>query len=209
MRVLVACEFSGRVRQAFRRLGHDAWSCDLLPALDNSQYHYQQDVFNILINDWDLVIAHPPCTYLCSSGLHWNIKRPERAALTEEALEFFLRFVGCAPKVCIENPVGCVSTRFRKPDQAIQPFMFGEDASKKTCLWLENLPRLQETNFISGRLIEGVYRWSNQTNSGQNKLGPSPERAALRSITYQGIADAMATQWGGSLEGLGLDKTTI
>lgn len=194
MRVLVACEFSGTVREAFRLRGHDAWSCDLLPAADGSPHHFQRDVFWILdIEEWDLMIAHPPCTYLASSGLHWNKRRPERAALTEQALRFVQDLMGApVPRIAIENPIGCVSTRIRKPDQIIHPWQFGHDASKATCLWLQGLPPLKPTNVLPGGRSA---RRANQTASGQNKLPPSADRWMLRSVTYQGIADAMAEQW--------------
>lgn len=195
MNVLIACEMSGRVREAFRKKGHDAWSCDLLPSLDNSPYHLQEDVLSLNMTGVDLVIAHPPCTYLSASGLHWNKRRPGRALLTEEAAEFFMKFVQSAPKWCIENPIGCMSTKYRKPNQIIQPWQFGEDASKATCLW-HNLPNLVDTKLVAPRLVDGRPRWGNQTDSGQNRLGPSENRAAIRSLTYQGIADAMADQWG-------------
>lgn len=196
MTVLVACEFSGRVREAFRSRGHNAWSCDLEPSLDDSEFHIQRDVDKILTWSWDLIIAHPPCTYLCSSGMHWNWKRPERAEETNKAVKFFMKFVDSAPKVCIENPVGVMSTLYQKPNQIIQPYQFGEDASKGTCIWLKGLPLLEPTCLVEPRIIDGKRRWANQTDSGQNKLGPSEDRAAIRSITYQGIADAMAEQWG-------------
>lgn len=197
MRVLVACEYSGTVRDAFRSRGHDAWSCDLLPTDGNPTYHYCRDVLDILNDDWDMMIAHPPCTYLCSSGLHWNKRRPERAALTEEALAFVAKLLN-APiaKIALENPIGCISSRIRKPDQVIQPWQFGHDASKATCLWLKGLPLLSPTRLIEPRLINGKKRWGNQTDSGQNKLPPSADRWKIRSTTYQGIADAMADQWG-------------
>jgi hypothetical protein len=198
MRILVACEFSGTVREAFRARGHDAWSCDLLPAADNSPYHLQGDCLWFAENDhpWDLMIAHPPCTYLASSGLHWNKRRPERAAFTELALNFVQNLMclhGIIPRIAIENPIGCISSRIRKPDQIIHPWQFGHDASKATCLWLQNLPPLVPTDVLPGGR---AARRANQTASGQNKLGPSPERWALRSITYPGIAAAMAEQWG-------------
>lgn len=194
MKILIACEFSGVVREAFRKLGHDAWSCDLLPADDNSPYHIHGDVLPRLNDGWDLMIAHPPCTYLCSSGLHWNTKRPERAHQTEEAIVFVQQLLA-APieKIALENPIGCLSTRVRKPDQIIQPWQFGHPESKSTCLWLKNLPKLVATNVVS-KPASG--HWDNQTPSGQNKLGPSANRWKLRSITYQGIADAMAERWG-------------
>jgi hypothetical protein len=195
MRVLVACEFSGTVRDAFIRLGHDAMSCDLLPT-ESPGPHYQGDVLDIIGDGWDLMIAHPPCTYLCSSGLHWNKRRPGREQLTEEAVEFVGKLLD-APikKIALENPVGCISTRIRPYDQAIQPYQFGHDASKKTCLWLKNLPKLMPTSMVEPRMINGKPRWGNQTDSGQNKLPPSDQRWALRSETYLGIAEAMAKQW--------------
>lgn len=193
MRVLVACEFSGTVRRAFRALGYDAWSCDLLPSDDNSPHHRQCDVRALLYDGWDLMIAHPPCTYLASSGLHWNTRRPERAALTEEALTFVLDLAHAPiPRIAIENPIGCLSTRWRKPDQIVHPWQFGHDASKATCLWLKGLPALQPTDVLPGGR---AARRGNQTASGQNKLAPSPDRWKLRSVTYPGIAQAMAEQW--------------
>lgn len=205
MRVLVACEYSGRVRNAFLSRGHDVLSCDLLPSEDNSPYHYQGDVFDLLYQDWDLLIAHPPCTYLSVSGLHWNKRgvmvdgRP-RQELTDQALDF-VRALMAAPikKKAIENPVSCISSQIRKPDQIIQPYDFGEDASKKTCLWLEGLPLLKPTRYVEPRIVEGKPRWANQTDSGQNNLGPSDDRWKERSRTFQGIADQMAIQWGGIL----------
>lgn len=202
MRVLVACEFSGTVREAFRRRGHDAWSCDLLPAADASPFHVHGSVLDWLwgapegAEPWDLMIAHPPCTYLCSSGLHWNTRRPERAKLTEDALEFVRLLLDApVPHIALENPIGCISTRIRKADQTIQPWQFGHDASKATCLWLKNLPPLAATHIIEPRMVNGKPRWGNQTDGGQNKLPPSPDRWALRSLTYPGIAEAMADQW--------------
>ena len=197
MKVLVACEYSGVVREAFRTKGHDAWSCDLLPAEDNSPYHYQTDVYNVLYDDWDLMIGHPPCTYLCSSGLHWNSKDPIRRLKTEDAIEFFEDlYYAPIDKIVLENPIGRMSTVLRKPDQIIQPWMFGHDASKATCLWLKNLPPLEPTQFVEPRVVNGKRRWANQTDSGQNRLGPSEDRWKIRSRTYEGIAQAMAEQWG-------------
>jgi hypothetical protein len=191
MKVLVGCEFSGIVREAFRKRGHDAWSCDLLPADDRSKYHYQIDVTYLLDKKWDLAIFHPPCTYLASSGLHWNKRVEGRQALTEEALAFVKMLLDSPiEKIALENPIGCISSRIRKPEQIIQPWQFGHDASKATCLWLKNLPKLVPTEIIKKE------RYANQTPSGQNKLGPSADRWKIRSITYQGIADAMAEQWG-------------
>ncbi len=193
-RVLVACEYSGRVRQAFRDRGFDAWSCDLLPSEDESPYHIVGDCLVLLDQGWDLMIAHPPCTYLAVSGLHWNKRDPSRAEKTEEALRFVQALMS-APisKIAVENPVSCISSRIRKPDQIIQPWWFGEDASKKTCLWLKGLPLLQATDRLPG---DDKTRRANQTPSGQNKLGPSPDRWKERSRTYLGIAKAMASQWG-------------
>lgn len=193
MRVLVACEFSGRVRDAFINMGHDAISCDLLPT-ESPGPHYEGNVIDVINESWDLMIAHPPCTYLSSSGLHWNRRRPERAALTDAAVEF-VRFLMSAdiPRICVENPIGRISTAIRKPDQIIQPWQFGHAESKSTCLWLSGLPPLNPTRVLS---IPASGRWNNQTPSGQNKLGPSKDRAKIRGITYRGIAEAMARQWG-------------
>lgn len=216
MRVLVACEFSGTVRDAFRARGHYAVSCDLLPS-EREGPHYMGDVTPMLHQQqWDLMIAHPPCTYLCSSGLHWNSRTPGRAEKTESAL-WFVRLLLAAPifRIALENPIGRINTAIRKPDQTIQPYQFGHDASKNTCLWLTELPPLKPTLFIPPHfgcakckvrfqfeqfcpVCKTVNRkiWGNQTPSGQNKLGPSEHRAADRARTYQGIADAMAEQWG-------------
>jgi hypothetical protein len=197
MRVLVACEYSGTVRDAFIRAGHYAMSCDLLPSESTIGDHYQGNVLDILDHGWDLMIAHPPCTYLCSSGLHWNKRKPERAQHTEEALDF-VRTLLDAPisKIALENPIGCISTRICKPSQTIQPYHFGDDASKSTCLWLKGLPLLLPTDFVEPRIVNGKRRWANQTDSGQNRLPPSPDRWKIRSETYVGIANAMAKQWG-------------
>ncbi len=199
MRVLIACESSGIVREAFRARGHDAWSCDLLPAQDGSPFHLTGDVVPHLGNDWDIMIAHPPCTYLAVSGLHWNARRPGRAALTEDALRFVLTLMNApVPRIAIENPVGAISTRIRKPDQYIQPYQFGHAESKKTGLWLKNLSPLSPTSMAEPPAYQtnGRPRWNNQTASGQNRLSPGPNRWQLRSQTYAGIADAMAAQWG-------------
>jgi hypothetical protein len=184
------------VRDAFLALGHDAMSCDLLPT-DAPGPHYQGDVQDALGQGWDLMIAHPPCTYLASSGLHWNKRQPDRAVKTEAALQFVMALLN-APieRIALENPIGCISTRVRKPEQVIQPWQFGDDASKATCLWLKNLPPLKPTKLIPGRLVNGKRRWANQTDSGQNRLSPSADRWKKRSETYQGIAAAMAEQWG-------------
>lgn len=194
-RVLIACESSGTVREAFRSLGHEAWSCDLLPADDNSPYHYQGDVRDIIDDGWDFIGSHPPCTFLNVAGIHWN-DRGRGWERTEEALEFVRFLMARDEPGYLENPVSIISSRIRKPDQIIQPYEFGEDASKKTCLWLNKLPKLQGTSRFTGRIVAGRERWSNQTDSGQNKLAPSDTRWKERSKTYQGIADAMANQWG-------------
>lgn len=193
MRVLVACEFSGTVREAFRARGHEAWSCDLLPT-EMPGPHIQGDVRDILGDGWDLMIAHPPCTYLASSGLHWNRRRPERQALTDAAVVFVQTLLG-APiaRIAVENPIGALSSRVRRPNQIIHPWQFGHDASKATCLWLQGLPLLVPTDVLPGGR---TARRGNQTPSGQNKLGPSPDRWKQRSLTYPGIAAAMADQWG-------------
>lgn len=199
-RVLIGCERSGVVRSAFRALGFDAWSCDIVPADDGGE-HITGNVETILGDRWDLLVIHPPCTYLCSSGLHWNT-RPEgiaidRARRTEEALEFVRRIMAAPIEyIAIENPVGCIGTRIRPADQYFHPYQFGHDASKKTGLWLTNLPHLQPTDFVAPRMVDGKPRWGNQTDSGQNKLGPSEDRATIRSETYSGVAQAMADQWG-------------
>lgn len=191
MRVLIACEFSGTVRNEFLKLGHEVWSCDLLPSDDDSPFHIQCDVRELLTQKWDLMIAHPPCTYLAVSGLHWNKKFPERQKETEKALKFVSFLLNQKiPRIALENPVSCISSRIRKPDQIIQPWQFGHDASKKTCLWLKGLPLLKPTKIIEKEI------YANQTPSGQNKLGPSEDRWKIRSKTYQGIAKAMAKQWG-------------
>ena len=208
-RILIGCEKSGVIRRAFAARGWDAWSCDLLPAEDGSENHLQCDIFDAIeCFQWNMLIAHPECTYLSSSGLHWNSRdiTGQRQIKTDEAVAFAARLLRCAiKKKVIENPVGCLSTRLRKPDQIIQPYEFGDDASKRTCLWLEGVDRLPVVPAMRfpGRKVECprgsgkiVERWSNQTDGGQNKLPPSPRRKAMRSETYPGIANAMADHWG-------------
>jgi site-specific DNA-cytosine methylase len=170
-------------------------SCDLLPS-EQPGPHHQGDVRELLGQEWDLLIAHPPCTYLSVSGMHWTTRGLRDPKLTEDALDFVRLFMD-APieRIAIENPVSVISSRIRKPDQIIQPYQFGHDASKKTCLWLKGLPLLTPTQMVEPRIVNGKQRWGNQTDSGQNKLPPSKDRWKLRSKTYEGIADAMAAQW--------------
>jgi site-specific DNA-cytosine methylase len=182
LRVLVACEYSARVRDAFRRCGHFAFSCDLLPCEGDPQWHLQQPVEDVLGNGWDLMIAHPPCTHLAVSGSrHFHRKQREQA----EALDF-VRLLMAAPvdRWCIENPVSIISSAITPPHQIIQPWQFGHGETKATCLWLKNLPRLKPSNVVSGREAK-VHR-----------MPPGPNRWKERSRTYQGVADAMAQQWG-------------
>ena len=196
MRVLIACEYSGAVRDAFRAAGHDAMSCDLLPS-EVPGPHYQGDVRDVLGDGWDLMVAHPPCRYLSVSGMHWTRRGLRDPQLTEDALDFVRLFMEAPiPRIAVENPVSIISTRIRKPDQIVQPWQYGHDASKTTCLWLKNLPALQPTQIIEPRIVNGRRRWANQTDGGQNRLSPSPDRWKRRSATYAGIAGAMAAQWG-------------
>ena len=190
MKVLIACEYSGAVRDAFINNGHNAMSCDLLPT-DVPGNHHHGDVFDVINDGWDLMIAHPPCTHLAVSGARWFKDKVKEQA---ESLEFVRRLMD-APidKIVIENPISIISSRIRKPEQIIQPWMFGHPEAKATCLWLKGLPTLSATDVLTKP--ECGY-WSNQTPSGQNKLGPSKDRWKERSKTYQGIADAMANQWG-------------
>ena len=193
LRVLVACEYSGAVRDSFIALGHDAISCDLLPT-DAPGPHRTGDVAELLSQQWDILIAFPPCTYLCSSGMHWTVRGLRDPKLTEDALEFVRSLMGAnVPHIALENPVGAISTRIRKPDCVVHPWQYGHPESKTTCLWLKNLPALNPTNILQ-KPESG--RWENQTPSGQNKLAPSKDRWKERSKTYKGIAQAMAEQWG-------------
>lgn len=195
MHILIACEYSGTVRDAFIRAGHDAMSCDLLPT-DVPGPHYEGDVFDIINNGWDMMIAHPPCTYLSVSGMHWTTRGLRDPQLTEDALDFVTRLMAASiPRIAIENPISVISSRIRKPDQIINPWQFGHDASKRTCLWLKNLPLLTPTDIVEPRIVNGKKRWANQTDSGQNRLPPSDDRWKIRSETYTGIAQAMADQW--------------
>ncbi len=199
-RVLVGCEFSGTVRDAFARKGWDAWSCDLLPT-ESPGNHFQCDVLDVLGMGWDLAIFHPPCTYLTSSGLHWNKRVPGREQKTQESLEFVRTLLAAPiPMIALENPIGRIGTAIRPADQVIQPYEYGHDASKATCLWLKGLPPLRPTQWVSPRIVNGKKRWGNQTDTGQNKLGPSEDRWKIRSYTYPGIATAMAEQWSRVIE---------
>lgn len=197
LKVLVACEYSGRVRDAFSRLGHFAMSCDLLPT-DAPGFHYQGDVFDILDYGWDLLIAHPPCTYLTNSGVCWLHKDPTRWALLDEGAAFFKALLECQiPRKCIENPIQHKYAQERigrKHTQIIQPWMFGHMEQKATCLWLEGLPCLQPTKNVKDEMMQLPKRERERLHY----LPPSADRWKLRSTTYQGIADAMAEQWGGT-----------
>lgn len=199
MKVLIACEESQEVCKAFRELGHEAYSCDILPCSGgHPEWHIRDDVLKHLDEGWDLMIAHPPCTDLAVSGARWFTEGKKPWSLQEEALQFVKRLMD-APidKICVENPVSVISSKIRKPEQIVQPYMFGDSFSKKTCLWLKNLPNLEPTKIVdkgesiiykSGRAMPKWYAdaW---------KL-PKEERAKLRSKTYPGIAKAMAEQWG-------------
>ena len=196
MRVLVACEYSGKVREAFRKLGHDAWSCDLLPADDGSEFHYQGSVLDILEDGWDLMIGHPPCTYLCNSGVSWLHKIPERWDQMRDGAEFFKKLLNAPiPKICIENPI---MHKYAKEiigenyTQLVQPYQFGHAESKATCFWLKGLEPLQETENVKDQWKALPKKEAQRLHM----LPPSKDRWKLRSETYQGIADAMAQQWG-------------
>lgn len=193
MAVLIACEESQAVTIAFRNLGVEAYSCDMLPCSgEHPEWHIQQDVIPLLKDkSWDMIIAFPPCTDLAVSGARY-FKQKQEDGRQQRSINFFMEFVNApCDKIAIENPIGIMSSLYKKPNQIIQPYQFGHPESKSTCLWLKNLPNLQPTNVLEKT---GKY-WDNQTPSGQNKLGPSPDRAKLRSKTYAGIANAMATQW--------------
>ena len=197
VRVLIACEFSGIVRDAFRAKGHDAWSCDLLPT-ETPGPHIQGDVLEILQDGWDLMIAHPPCTYLCAGGHNWLNRRPEWKPMREEALEFVGKLLEApVERIALENPIGVINSRIRKPDQIIRPWMFGHPYKKDICLWLKGLPKLIPTcvpdgwmfggnKFPEGRKTFDFWSSDRYTASGGSK----------KSITFQGVANAMASQWG-------------
>jgi len=187
MKVLVACEFSGIVRDAFIARGHDAWSCDLIPS-DRPDNHIQDDVLKHLNDGWDLMIAFPPCKYICNGGNNWLNRRPDLAWKENRELgaSFFMEFINASiPKIAVENPIGCMSSKYRKPDQIIHPWMFGHEYRKDTCLWLKNLPKLIPTKITTGR--KKLDFWSTERHKdGKDR----------KAITFQGIADAMAEQWG-------------
>ena len=196
MRVLVACEYSGKVREAFRKLGHDAWSCDLLPSDDNSEYHYQGDVLDIINDGWDLMIGHPPCTYLSNSGVSWLYRKEGRWDQMRAGADFFKMLWECdIPKIALENPIMHGHAKAiigAKQTQTVQPWMFGHAESKATCLWLKGLPPLKETKNVKKEWEALPKREAQRLHH----LPPSADRWKLRSETFQGIADAMAKQWG-------------
>tara|TARA_R110000744_G_C19136311_1_gene537667 strand:- start:63 stop:716 length:654 start_codon:yes stop_codon:yes gene_type:complete len=207
MKILVACEESQAVTIELRKLGHEAFSCDLLECSGgHPEWHIKGDcLIEAYSCKYDMMICFPTCTYLTVSGLHWNKKKTERAKKTEEALEFVNKLME-APihSIALENPVGCISSRIRKPNQTINPYEYGDDASKRTCLWLKNLPNLKPTKYRQPRIVNGKKRWANQMDNGQNVcydeqgkiLGwNDPRIKGLRSKTYPGIAKAMAEQW--------------
>jgi hypothetical protein len=181
MKILIACEYSGRVRDAFKAKGHDAWSCDMLPT-DAPGQHIQGDVLSILSDGWDMMIAHPPCTHLAVSGARWFKYKQEEQ---KEALSFVKSLLDAnIPQIALENPISIISSKIRKPDQIIQPWQFGHGETKSTCLWLKNLPLLVPTDIVEGRA------------NNIHKMAPSPDRWKKRSLTYSGIAEAMSEQWG-------------
>ena len=182
MRILIACEYSGTVRDAFAARGHDAWSCDLLPT-ERLGNHIHGDVLQHLHRNWDMMIAHPPCTHLAVSGARWFKDKLHEQA---DALDFVRRLLDAPiPRIAIENPISIISSRIRKPDQIIQPWQFGHGETKATCLWLKDLPLLTPTNIVEGR------------EARIHKMPPGPDRWKERSRTFEGIAQAMAQQWGG------------
>ena len=204
MKILIACEFSGVVRDAFRLKGHDAWSCDILPCDADEKYHYQCDVLEIIDKNWDIMIAHPPCTYLSVTGNRWfhpkyAKKYPTRHQDREDAKEFFMALANALiEKICVESAQGIMSTCWRKPDQIIQPYQFGHTVAKRTCLWLKNLPPLMHTVIVEPEYV--TYKSGKRLPKWYADIGaakpPPQERMKLRSKTFQGIADSMATQWG-------------
>lgn len=183
MRILVACEFSGTARDAFVAAGHDAWSCDIVPTDSTPERHIVGDVLSLLDDGWDMMIAFPPCTHLACSGARWFAEK-RADGRQQQGIDFFMAMINAPiPKICVENPIGIMSTRYRKPDLIIQPWQFGHGETKATCLWMKGLPKLTPTDVVDGR-EQRIWR-----------MGPSPERAKLRSKTYEGVAQAMAQQW--------------
>ena len=195
MKVLVACEYSGIVRDAFAAKGHDAWSCDIL-STESPGNHFQGDVLEHLDKGWDLMIAHPPCTHLAVSGARWFTEGKKPWSLQTEALDFVRKLLN-APidKIALENPVSVISTKIRKPNQIIQPFEYGHDVTKKTCLWLKNLPNLKPTKIVKPDIVLVNGKKMSRMHYESFKL-PSKERSKVRSKFYTGIAEAMADQWG-------------
>lgn len=188
MNVLIGCESSAAVRDAFIERGHYAMSCDLLPS-EKPGPHYQGDIFDVIDDGWDVGIFHPPCTYLAVSGMHWTTRGLRERRLTDDALDFVRRLMACRiPKWALENPVSIISSQIRKPDQVIQPWMFGHGETKATCLWLKGLPHLVPTNIVPGR------------EPRVHRMPPAPDRWKERSRTYEGIAAAMAEQWGNPMQ---------
>lgn len=205
MKILIACEYSGTVRDAFRKMGHDAWSCDILPTEGDSSFHYQYDIKEVLNKDWDMIIAFPPCTHLAVSGSKY-FKQKIADGRQQEGIDFFMLFANhpCA-KIAIENPVGIMSSKWRKPDQIINPFQFGHPEAKKTCLWLKGLPKLTPTDILqlpeSGKwenqhFTNGKYTGFINKDKGKVLAWNNPLTQKLRGKTYQGIANAIAQQWG-------------
>ena len=193
MKILIACEFSGIVREAFRKKGHDAWSCDIIPSDDNSKYHIHANVLNYLDEGWDMMIAHPPCTYLCNSGVSWLHKDESRWHELYKASQFFKTLLEYnIPKICVENPIPHKYGQLPKYTQIIQPYYFGHPESKATCLWLKNLPKLKETYNVKQEMINLPKKLSQRIHN----TPPSKDRWKERSRTYRGIAEAMADQWG-------------
>jgi len=195
MKILIACEYSGIVRDAFAKRGHNAWSCDILPT-ESLGNHLQGDVLEHLDKDWDMMIAHPPCTHLAVSGARWFTEGKKPWSLQEEALSF-VRTLLNAPidKIALENPVSVISTKIKKPNQIIQPFEYGHDVSKKTCLWLKNLPNLKPTKIVKPDIVLVNGKKMSRMHYESFKLPPK-ERGKVRSKFYTGIAEAMAEQWG-------------
>lgn len=223
LRVLIGCERFGRMRDAFRRRGFDAWSCDTAADPSGSQFHIRGDVRRFLSDGWDGAVFHPDCTFLtCSAewayqdpnfdrypgvGYHQKVK-PEtlvgaaRRQARQDAVAFVFELRDAPiPKIAIENPLGHLSAAWRRPDQTVQPNEFGDDASKATCWWLKGLPPLVPTKHVAPRMVNGRPRWANQTDTGQNRLSPSDDRAMQRAATYPGLAEACAIQWGAAIRG--------